>query len=117
MKKSVVTHIGEEAISVKDPLIILFDNSATEALKAVSVIQEFETKEELELIVGGKLLFDEQEYSIKQVGPIANDNLKSMGHVTVFFKEITEDDMSANAVYVEPYIVPEIKKGTIISYT
>lgn len=116
MKKSVVKSIGEQAISKKEPIIILFDESATEGIKNFSVIQSFEEKDNKELKAGDKLFFDNQEYQIKQVGPLANKNLQEMGHVTVVFKEAEGDDDLANALYVEPYIFPEIKEGTVITY-
>lgn len=116
MKKSVVQFIGKNAIHPKDPLIILFDESATEALKNVSVIQKFEEQTLREIKVGDVLSFDEQEYTITQVGPLANDNLQAMGHVTVVFKEVGENDEMANALYVEPFILPKIKEGTVITY-
>lgn len=116
MKKSVVQSVGKNAIRPKDPLIILFDESATEALKNVSVIHSFDENTQVELKVGGTITFGEQEYKITQVGPLANENLQAIGHVTVVFKEVAEDDEMANALYVEPFILPEIESGTVITY-
>lgn len=116
MKKSVVKSIGKNAIHPKDPLIILFDESATDALKNVSVIQKFDELNDHLLKAGDTLSFDEQEYKITQVGPLANENLQAMGHVTVVFKEFTAEDEMANALYVEPFILPEIIEGTVITY-
>ena len=116
MKRSVVKSIGEHAISEKEPIIILFDESATEGIKKFSVIQSFEENNEKELKAGGIISFDNQEYNIKEVGPLANKNLQEMGHVTVVFKETTGEDELANALYVEPFTLPKIKEGTVITY-
>lgn len=116
MMKSVVKSIGEQAISEKEPLLILFDESATDELKKFSVVQAFEGESRKALEVGSSISFDEQNYTVTQVGPIANKHLQSMGHVTVVFKETAEEDQLANALYVAPFILPEIKTGTIITY-
>lgn len=117
MKKAIVKSIGKEAISEKEPLIILFDESATEALKNFSVIQQFETKTEKALTVGDSLSFDKQEYKIVQVGPLADENLASMGHVTLVFKEFDQDNKLDNALYLEPHELPTIQVGTVIQYS
>ena len=116
MKKAIVRSIGKEAISKKEPLIILFDESATEALENFSVIQRFEKKSENKLTAGNSILFDKQEYKIVEVGPLADENLLSMGHVTLVFKEVGKEDQLANALYLEPYELPTIEVGTIIQY-
>ena len=116
MKKSIVTAIGAEALNEQEPLIILFDNSATEELKKFSVIQEFELTNTKEINVGNTLSFDHQEYTITHVGPLANEHLTAMGHVTVVFKEIEDDHQLVNALYVSPHTLPVIKEGTVITY-
>ena len=69
-----------------------------------------------ELKEGDKIFFDEQEYTITQVGPLANENLQTMGHVTAVFKEVAAEDEMANALYLEPFHLPTIKEGTVITY-
>jgi len=114
--KSIVKSIGEQAINENESLLILFDETATEELKKFSIIQSFEEKNTKELKEGSKIKFDEQEYTIKHVGPIANKHLQSMGHVTIVFNESPKEDKLANALYVEPYTLPKIKVGTNITY-
>lgn len=116
MMQSVVKSIGAEAINKEEPLLILFDTSATESLKKHAVIQEFNEQAIKEIKVGDTLRFDDQEYKITQVGPVANQYLKEMGHVSIVFKEIGTEDQLANALYVEPFELPVIKEGTTITY-
>lgn len=116
MMKSIVKSIGEQAINEKEPLLILFDESATDELKKFSVIQEFEGKTRKSLTKGSIISFDDQEYKVTQVGPVANEHLQSMGHVTVVFKETADEDQLVNALYVEPFKLPTIKSGTVITY-
>ena len=42
-----VTAIGENAISKKDPMIILFGEQATEEIRTVAIIQSFENEKEI----------------------------------------------------------------------
>ena len=42
-----VTAIGENAISKKDPMIILFGEQATEEIRTVAIIQSFENEKEV----------------------------------------------------------------------
>ena len=116
MMQSVVKSIGAEAVNKEEPLLILFDTSATEALKKHAIIQDFEEQEIKAVKVGDTIRFDEQEYKIIQVGPVANQHLKAMGHVSVVFKNSETEDQLANALYVEPFVLPVIKEGTIITY-
>lgn len=116
MMESVVMSIGKEAISQKEPLLILFNETATEELRKFSVIQQFKSKDIKKISVGDSLFFDDQEYTIKSVGPVANQHLEEMGHVSIVFKEVGNEDQLANALYVEPFKLPIIKEGTIIKY-
>ncbi|MDT2815131.1 PTS glucitol/sorbitol transporter subunit IIA [Vagococcus carniphilus] len=114
--ESVVMSIGKEAISQKEPLLILFNESATEELRKFSVIQQFKSKDIKKIVVGDCLFFDDQKYTIKSVGPVANQHLEEMGHVSIVFKEAGSEDQLANALYVEPFELPNIKEGTVIRY-
>ena len=56
--QSKVIQIGEKAIDIREPMIILFDDSATEPLQQVSVIHRFiEPQEWFELADGDPCWF------------------------------------------------------------
>ena len=113
-----VTAIGENAISKKDPMIILFGEQATEEIRTVAIIQSFEKeKETVKLKPGQKISFDEKIYTIKTVGSLANENLNTIGHVTLSFSEVPEDDRIESGIYLTPYELPELTIGTKISYS
>ncbi|ALS01153.1 PTS sorbitol transporter subunit IIA [Enterococcus silesiacus] len=114
--KAVVTEIGVHALDEKEPMIILFGESATEGLKEYSVIQKFQQIQPLAMKEGNLLKIDEQEYIIDYVGPFANKNLNSIAHVTLVFDDIPEEDAIVNALYLTPQVLPAIKVGTIIEY-
>ncbi len=112
-----ITAIGENAVSQKDPIIILFGEQATEDLRSVSIIQEFEAdKKEVTLKPGQKVSFDDQDYTILEVGSLANENLNTIGHVTLNFAEVPKEDKLANGIYLEPFKLPELTIGTTIYY-
>lgn len=114
--KATVIEIGAHALDEKEPMIILFGESATEGLKEYSVIQEFETTDSFSMTKGDVLMIDDQEYTIKHVGPFANDNLNSIAHVTLVFADVPEEDAIVNGLYLAPSQLPTIKVGTTIDY-
>ncbi|WP_430601930.1 PTS system, glucitol/sorbitol-specific IIA component [Enterococcus sp. DIV0724b] len=114
--KAVITEVGVRALDEKEPMIILFGESATEGLKEYSVIQKFQETQSLEMKKGDLLKIDEQEYTIDYVGPFANKNLNSIAHVTLVFAEVPKEDAIVNGLYLTPSIFPIINVGTIIEY-
>ncbi len=114
MVKSVVTEIGKNALGTDD-IIILFNEEATESLKNFSVIQQVDSKS-FNLSEGSQISFDEQIYNIVKVGALANKHLEELGHVTLVFKDPKETDELVNALFLEPYTLPDIKEGTVITY-
>lgn len=112
-----VTAIGENAISKKDPMIILFGEQATEEIRTVAIIQSFEEdKETVKLQTGDTISFDEKVYTIETVGSLANENLNTIGHVTLSFSEVPKDDRIESGIYLAPHELPEVSVGTKISY-
>ncbi|MCA9766270.1 MAG: PTS glucitol/sorbitol transporter subunit IIA [Carnobacterium sp.] len=112
-----VTSIGEQAISKKDPIIILFGEQATQDLRSVSIIQSFkEGQEKVKLMPGKSVFFDDQEYTILEVGSLANEHLNTIGHVTLNFSEVPSEDKLASGLYLKPFKVPKIEVGTMIHY-
>lgn len=117
--KATITAIGPEAISPTDPLVILFDEDATVALKRIALLQEFESEEamsQLALTTGDQILIGEQAYHVQYVGEVANDNLQTIGHATLLFTPVPENDRLGNGVYLTPYVKPDFKVGTQITY-
>ncbi|MBO0422845.1 PTS sorbitol transporter subunit IIA [Enterococcus plantarum] len=114
--KAVITEIGSRALDEKEPMIILFGESATEALKEYSVIQKFQEDQSLEVKKGDLLKIDDQEYTIDYVGSFANNNLKSIAHVTLVFADVPKEDAIVNGVYLTPKVFPTLKVGSTIEY-
>lgn len=118
--QSTVIQIGKDAIDKDDPVIILFDETATEALQKVSVIQRFEETDQQEeqwtdLRRGDAVLFDEQEYTVAFIGSSVHENLRSLGHTTFIFKNEGETPLDTS-IYLAPYKLPAVMDGTTITY-
>ena len=114
-----VTAIGKDALSSKDPMIILFGPQATDALRDVAVIQQFADKSALEKLVikeGDQLTIDDETFEMTYVGQLANSNLKAIGHVTLLFQAVPADNPMQNAIYLKPTHRPTFKVGTTLTY-
>lgn len=120
MIKSEVVAIGPNAISKNEPMVILFDETASERLREVSVIQRFENdaKKNYDLAVGSKITIDDQVYEVKYLGELVESNLTTIGHTVLNFKPLPEKEhLQENVLYLEPHVMPVIKEGTQIVYS
>ncbi|KRL40557.1 PTS system, glucitol sorbitol-specific IIA component [Liquorilactobacillus nagelii DSM 13675] len=117
MLKAKIVEIGPEAISADDPLLILFDETASSQLRHVSVVQRFISPNEqhFSLKTGGQIKIDEQVYEVAYVGFLVADNMEMIGHATLFFEEVPEQPQH-NGIYLKPYQIPKLHVGSIISY-
>ncbi|WP_057893355.1 PTS glucitol/sorbitol transporter subunit IIA [Lacticaseibacillus brantae] len=114
-----ISAIGPQALSPDDPMVILFDDSATEALRAVTLIQDFQARTALETInlsIGDTIDIDNQEFTLTYVGQLANENLHAIGHVALVFAPVPEHDRLENALYLTPTQVPDFHVDTRITY-
>ena len=101
MIQAKITEIGTEAINKEEPMLILFDKTATAALRKYSVIQEVSKDEPFSLKAGGTIAFDDQVYTIDYVGPMANGNLKTVAHVSLIFDACPEEGQIANGIRID----------------
>lgn len=115
MTKSVVKEIGALVPTFKeDKILILFGPEAPQELREMAVIHEFESLAEEPLKEGGTIQFDDESFTITELGSLANKNLKDLGHVSIYFQEPT-DNVLPGSVFAAPHKFPAIKEGTVIS--
>jgi PTS system glucitol/sorbitol-specific IIA component len=115
---SKVTAIGANALDPADPLVILFGESATPALRGVAVIQQFDDPKAqlaLTVAVGDHVEIDSVSYVVERVGKLANQNLQTIGHVSLIFDQIPDQPME-NALYLKPEVKPQLAVGSTITY-
>lgn len=114
---SEITHIGKDAISTEENILILFGEDASTSIKDVSILQAFKkTDRDFELQKKDKLVFGNQEYDVEYVGENVSANLRALGHVTLVFKEFDHENYIETSVYLSPYKLPEVQTGMEIKY-
>ena len=114
---SEIVHIGKEAVSTEENILILFGEDASPAIKNVSVLQSFKKKDaDFELKLNHTITIGDQVYTITFVGENVSANLRALGHVTLVFKEFDEDNFIETSVYLTPHQLPHIETGMTITY-
>ncbi|MGP6138706.1 MULTISPECIES: PTS glucitol/sorbitol transporter subunit IIA [unclassified Jeotgalibaca] len=115
--KSKVMHIGKDAISTNERILVLFGENATEAIRDVSILQAFE--EEVSAFVfhiNDEVHFGDQIYTVSYVGENVGANLVELGHVTFVFDEFDPEHFIETSVYLTPHQLPKIELGMMIQY-
>jgi PTS system glucitol/sorbitol-specific IIA component len=117
MYKSIVKEVGEMALAFEEEkVIILFGPQAPDALKEVAVIHESENEGSDEVIKeGGIFQVDDQQFRITAVGSAANQNLKELGHISIYFSD-PEDQVLPGAIFATPYVLPKFRNGSVIEF-
>lgn len=91
---------------------VLFGLQAPEELRDISVIHKYEKSADgIYFREGSKIIINDVEYTVKEVGYMANANFDELGHVAVY---LGEDDILPGAIKISPGIFPKIKTGDVI---
>ncbi|EBF5115734.1 PTS sorbitol transporter subunit IIA [Listeria monocytogenes] len=99
----------------EEKIVILFGPTATNELREISVIHEFQDVPNNALTKGKTLLIGEQEYTIEEVGSDANKNLEELGHISVYFRS-GQNEVLPGAVVVSPEVFPTMTIGDSIQF-
>ncbi|EAD0586313.1 PTS sorbitol transporter subunit IIA [Listeria monocytogenes] len=99
----------------EEKIVILFGPTATNELREISVIHEFQDVPNNALTKGNTLLIGEQEYIIEEVGSDANKNLEELGHISVYFRS-GQNEVLPGAVVVSPEVFPTMTIGDSIQF-
>lgn len=111
--KNKIKNIGSEVAAFEgEPMFILFGDNAPDTLKDFCYTVDVQPVNET-IEVGHKVEIDGSEYKITAVGNIAQQNLASLGHVTIVFDGSTEASLPGS-IYVESLEVPKLSIGTEI---
>lgn len=119
---STIEAVGPEAINPKENIIILFNETATEDLKKVSVIQKFDKDTAPSSFVLKKddtVTIDGETFLALYVGPMVDMNMKAIGHATLVFTDEVPKKPLKNAIYLEKdedASLPMVKVGDWITY-
>ncbi|EPN9397276.1 PTS glucitol/sorbitol transporter subunit IIA [Listeria monocytogenes] len=99
----------------EEKIVILFGPTATNELREISVIHEFQDAPNNALTKGNTLLIGEQVYIIEEVGTDANKNLEELGHISVYFRS-GQNEVLPGAIVVSPEVFPTITVGDSIQF-
>jgi len=113
--KAQIIEIGPKAIGDNEAILIFFNETATELLKEYTIIQRFVDDNWEELVIGDKISFGEQVYTITHLGKNVLDQLRDLGHVSFFFGEAPKEEL-INAITLKEEKLPEISQGMNITY-
>ncbi|GMA07252.1 PTS sorbitol transporter subunit IIA [Tetragenococcus halophilus subsp. flandriensis] len=115
MQQGKILSVGDQAVDKNEKMLIFFGENVTKGLAPYSIIQEINEPEKIELTVGDKILFGQQEYQVTYVGHLVNQNLQTIQHSSFVFSDDTQDKLSSS-VYLTPAKVPDISEGMTITY-
>ncbi|MFB9769448.1 PTS glucitol/sorbitol transporter subunit IIA [Lactiplantibacillus modestisalitolerans] len=111
-----VQSIGEKALDAQDPILVLFDQTATPDLQAIAVIQQFDAPlTAINLTAGSQISIDDQEYTVNYAGQLVATNLASIGHATLYFRPVPAKPLE-NGIYLAPSTFPQVHVGSVIKY-
>lgn len=116
MTKTVVTHIGSEAYFEDYPILVLFNEEAPEELKEICVLHRFVEPPQVESFMEGKkVCFDQEEYTITEVGSIAFENFRQLGHISIHFGQ-TDQPVLPGAIRLDRMDLPRLQKDSLIEF-
>ncbi|MBZ5752095.1 PTS glucitol/sorbitol transporter subunit IIA [Metabacillus rhizolycopersici] len=117
MLKTKIIEIGPVVPEFKEEnLLILFGSAAPPELKEISVVHEVKQQPENVLVEGGTLEIGNKVYEIQKVGSLANKNFEDLGHLSIYFKDDTSEELLPGAILVTPGEYPELEINDYIVF-
>ncbi|MEG0855655.1 MAG: PTS glucitol/sorbitol transporter subunit IIA [Terrisporobacter sp.] len=111
--KNTIKNIGAEVTAFEgEEMFILFGDNAPDTLKDFCYTIDIQPVSE-KIEVGNTVVIDGSEYKITAIGHVAEQNLASLGHVTIVFDGATEASLPGS-IYVEGTSVPKLTIGSEI---
>ena len=115
--KSTVLEIGEMAYFEDYPILILFNKTAPDGIREISVIHEFQSEpNEAMLKKGSKILMGGTAYTVEDIGYVANKTLFELGHLSMYFKLEEGAELLPGSALLSPNKVPQLKAGDVITF-
>lgn len=110
--ETTVVDIGPEVkIFAEKGILVTFADKALVTLKDFCYYIE-KSSINGEISTARKLLIDGTAYAVTEIGSMVEDNLKTLGHVTISFKG--DGDCLPGSICVESTDTPVLKKGSRI---
>lgn len=108
-----VKEVGSEAIGfVKEHMILFFGDMAPEDLRQYCfILNSYDLFEEIQ--PGDILSIDGYAYTIVEVGSVANENFKNLGHITLHF-QYDENEILGGSIYLKEPLKYGVHKDSLI---
>ena len=112
--KATIRSVGELAGEfIAEGILVFFAENAPEELQETALVHD-NTGEPTSPVVPGDIVYlDDKSYEVLAVGPVANENLKNLGHLVLKFNGLTEAEMGGDVTLPETDI-PELGPGSIL---
>lgn len=112
-----ITSIGELAGEfINEGILVFFSNTAPEELHEHAVVHDCTDPQTEEVKVGDTVSIGGHDFPVLAVGPVANDNLRSLGHLVLKFNGLSEPEMQGD-VNVPEGEIPAIAPGSQLTIT
>lgn len=114
--ESIVDEIGELALSFgNENIMVLFMKGSPKELLEFSISHEVKIQLSENIKKGDILKIDDSLYNVTEIGDVANNTLKEMGHATLRFDSSNEALLPGN-IHLSPSILPNIIIGSKIQF-
>lgn len=112
-----IVEIGELAYFDDYEILILFNDTAPVGIRDVSIVHIFQDEPNREMLqVGSKIRFNDMEYTVEQLGNVANETLFDLGHISLYFGLEEGTEIMPGAAVLNPYKKPILKAGDVITF-
>ncbi|WEV71362.1 PTS sorbitol transporter subunit IIA [Lactobacillus sp. ESL0785] len=117
-----IVNIGAQALEPKTKMVILFGENVNQDLKKVAITQRFAQATSLNDFIfkkGDTITIAGQTYAATFVGAMTQSNMKTMGHVTLYFGQKVPQNPLGNAIYLQlpgAQLLPKFKVNDEIIY-
>lgn len=117
MIESEIQKIGEMAYFEDYPIIVLFNESVPKELEDVCIVHRFKTSPQSEILKEGQIIrLGDFEYEIQEVGVLANENLRNLGHISLQFGNETNDKILPGTVLLNKKELPKLNQGDLLVF-
>ena len=112
--KAVIQSIGDFAQEfVDEGILVFFGLTAPEELQETSFVHDCSDTPTAPVVAGDQVLLDNTSFKVLSVGTVANENLKSIGHIVLKFNGLHEPEMQGDITLPERPI-PKLNKGSTL---
>ncbi|WP_113713350.1 PTS glucitol/sorbitol transporter subunit IIA [Priestia endophytica] len=113
--QSIVTEVGSQVeLFLQEKMIILFNDSAPDDLRDVSVVHKRCPLEE-DIKIGDELVIDNQSFKVTFVGDKVNETMRDLGHSTITFDGSSKSEMPG-MICVEAKEIPAITSSSQLMF-